>query len=171
MTDIELLFNQLTEKLRQRGYCMTPQRLALMRVLAATEGHPNAASLFASVKVQYPTNSLATVYKTIDLLKDLSEVIEINLHDVSHYDGSKPYSHPHIICTNCRKIIDGDMEESISKLVREVEQNMKFKVQRHQINFYGLCSECQYKLALSEEKQIAFLGSEQIIILTNAFGI
>jgi Fur family transcriptional regulator, peroxide stress response regulator len=150
MTDIQLRFNQLTEKLRQRGYRMTPQRLALIRLIAASEGHPSAANLFTSVKGQYPTMSLATVYKTLDLLKDLNEVIEINLHDVSHYDGNKPYSHPHIICTNCRKIIDGDMEESLSKLVRQVEQNMKFKVQRHQLNFYGLCSECQEKFAFDE---------------------
>lgn len=143
MTDIQLRFNQLTEKLHQRGYRMTPQRLALIRLIAASEGHPNAANLFASVRDQYPTMSLATVYKTIELLKDLNEVIEINLNDVSHYDGNKPYSHPHIICTNCRKILDGDMEESMSKLVREVEQTMHFKVQRHQLNFYGLCLECQ----------------------------
>lgn len=152
MTEIQLRFNQLTEKLHQRGYRMTPQRLALIRLIAASEGHPNAANLFASVKVQYPTMSLATVYKTLDLLKDLNEVIEINLDEVSHYDGNKPYSHPHIICTNCRKIIDGDMEEDMSRLVREVELSMKFKVQRHQLNFYGLCSECQEKIALEEVK-------------------
>jgi Fur family peroxide stress response transcriptional regulator len=152
MTDIQLRFNQLTEKLRQRGYRMTPQRLALIRLIAASEGHPTVADVFTSVKDQYPTMSLATVYKTIDLLKDLNEVIEINLHDVSHYDGNKPYPHPHIICTNCRKIIDGDMDESISKLVRKVEQNMKFKVQRHELMFYGLCSECQDKSSLNEIK-------------------
>ena len=66
MTDIQLCFNQLTEKLRQRSNLMTPQRLALIRLTAAGEEHPNAANLFTSVKVQYPTKSLATVYKTID---------------------------------------------------------------------------------------------------------
>lgn len=150
MTDSELRFNQLTEKLRQHGCRMTPQRLALIRLIASSEGHPNAADLFESVKVQHPTMSLATVYKTIDLLKDLNEVVEINLNNVSHYDGNKPDSHPHIICTNCGKIIDGDMDKSMAKLVREVEQNLKFKVQRHQLNFYGLCSECQDMLAIDE---------------------
>jgi Fur family peroxide stress response transcriptional regulator len=152
MADHQHRFNQLTEKLHQRGYRMTPQRLALIRLIAASEGHPNAGNLFTSVQAQYPTMSLATVYKTLDLLKELNEVVEINLHDVSHYDGNKPYSHPHIICTNCRKIIDGDLEGSLSKLIREVEQNMNFKVQRHQLNFYGLCSECQDKFALDEIK-------------------
>jgi Fur family peroxide stress response transcriptional regulator len=147
MTDIQLRFNQLTEKLRQRGYRMTPQRLALIRLIAASEGHPNATDLYTAVKAQYPTMSLATVYKTIDLLKDLNEIIEINLHQDNHYDGNKPYSHPHIICTRCRKIVDGDMEESMSRLVHEVEQNLKFKIQRHQLNFYGLCSECQDKVS------------------------
>lgn len=150
MTDVQLRFNQLTEKLHQRGYRMTPQRLALIRLIAASEGHPDAARLFATVKEHHPTMSLATVYKTLELLKDLNEVIEIDLHDVSHYDGNKPYPHPHIICTNCQKIIDGEMDESVAKLVSEVEQNTKFKIQRHQLNFYGLCAECQAKFAMDE---------------------
>ena len=147
MTDVQLRCNQLTEKLRQRGCRMTPQRLALIRLIAASEGHPRAADLYNAVKVQYPTMSLATVYKIIDLLKDMDEILEINLHDVSHYDGNKPDPHPHIICTRCQKIIDGDMQVSLSNLVREVEQNLKFKVHRHQLNFYGLCFDCQEQLA------------------------
>jgi len=120
MTEIQLCFNQLTEKLRQRSYLMTPRRLAVIRLTAAGEEHPNAVNLFIAVKVQYPTMSLAIVYKTIDLLKDLN--------DVSHYEESKPYSHPHNICTDCRKIIDGYMEESMSNLIRGVEQNTEFKI-------------------------------------------
>ncbi len=127
MTDINLRLNTLTEKLRQRGYRMTPQRLALIRSIASNEGHPNAADIYTSVKDQYPTMSLATVYKTIELLKDLDEIIEINLHDVSHYDGNKPFPHLHIICNNCRTIIDGDLQESMSNLVHEVEQNLGFQ--------------------------------------------
>lgn len=150
MTDIQLRCNQITAKLRQRGYRMTPQRLALLRLIAASEGHPNADTLYTKVKVDYPTMSLATVYKTIELLKELNEVIEINLHDVSHYDGNKPFPHPHIICTNCRKIIDGDMQKSMSKVIHEVEQNFGYKIQRHELNLYGLCSDCQEELPDSE---------------------
>ena len=61
-----------------------------------------------SLRTQFPTISLATIYKTLTLLKEEGEVLEIDLHNDSRYDGNKPYPHPHLICTQCGKIADGD---------------------------------------------------------------
>jgi Fur family peroxide stress response transcriptional regulator len=138
-------FEQITEKLRLRGYRVTPQRLALIRLIVASAGHPNATSLYQQVKTDYPTMSLATVYKTLDMLKELGEVLEIDLHTDSHYDAKKPYPHPHMMCTQCGLIRDGELSEAVHDLVRDVEQNMGFQVTHHQLNFYGVCSDCRDK--------------------------
>ena len=54
------------------------------------------------VKKVFPTTSLATVYKTVALLKELNEVLELGFPEGSNrYDGNKPYPHPHLICTKC----------------------------------------------------------------------
>jgi Fur family peroxide stress response transcriptional regulator len=143
MTDPQVRFEQLIAKLREREYRLTPQRLELIRLIAASEGHPSASRLYEQIKVQFPTMSLATVYKTLDLLKELGEVLEIDLRDDSHYDGNKPYPHPHLICTKCQKIMDGELDTAVTRMVQEVEQTFGFRIVKHQLDFYGLCPDCQ----------------------------
>lgn len=143
MADSQTRFEQLIAKLREREYRLTPQRVELIRLIAASEDHPSAFRLYEQIKSQFPTMSLATVYKTLDLLKELGEVLEIGLRDDNHYDGNKPYPHPHLICTKCKKIVDGELENSVKNIVQEVEQNFGFKILKHQLDFYGVCPDCQ----------------------------
>ena len=145
MNDPQIRFEQLIAKLKERQYRITPQRVELIRLIAASEDHPSASQLYNQIKVQFPTMSLATVYKTLDLLKEVGEVLEIGLRDDSHYDGNKPYPHPHLICMKCQKIMDGELDAAVGKIVQEVENNFGFRVVKHQLDFYGLCPDCQKK--------------------------
>ena len=119
-TDPELRYNSLLAKLNQRGCRITSHRLALIHLLAVSEGHPNAATLYEQLRMQFPTVSLATIYKTLALLKEEGEVLEIDLHSESHYDGNKPYPHPHLICSRCSRILDGDEVLFIDRLNQEI---------------------------------------------------
>lgn len=143
MTGSQVRSEQLIAKLKEREYRLTPQRMELIRLIAASEGHPSASQLYERIKVQFPTMSLATVYKTLDLLKELGEVLEIGLRDDSHYDGNKPYPHPHLICTKCQNISDGELDTAVKHIVQEVEKNFGFRIEKHQLDFYGLCPDCQ----------------------------
>jgi Fur family peroxide stress response transcriptional regulator len=145
MNDPEIRYQTLVSKLKERGCRLTSHRLALARVLASSTGHPDAAQLYAEIKVQFPTVSLATIYKTLILLKDEGEILEIDLRTNSHYDGNKPYPHPHLICIRCNRIIDGDEVSMLEKLNDEIEQKYQFQISRHQIIYYGICHECQSK--------------------------
>jgi Fur family peroxide stress response transcriptional regulator len=115
----------------------------LVRLIASSEEHPSAAQLYEQIKVQFPTMSLATVYKTLELLKELDEVLEIGLRDDNHYDGHRPYPHPHLICIRCQKIMDGELDATVRSMVNEMEQVFGFRILRHQLDFYGLCPDCQ----------------------------
>jgi Fur family transcriptional regulator, peroxide stress response regulator len=145
MNDPEIRYQTLVSKLKERGCRLTSHRLALARVLASSTGHPDAAQLYAEIKVQFPTVSLATIYKTLILLKDEGEILEIDLRTNSHYDGNKPYPHPHLICIRCNRIIDGDEVSMLEKFNDEIEQKYQFQISRHQIIYYGICHECQSK--------------------------
>ena len=142
MTDPDSRYEYLIAKLRKRNFRMTPQRMALVRVIATSEGHPSANQLYEQVKSQYPTMSPATVYKTLNLFKEMGEVFEIDLKDNSRYDGNKPHPHPHVICISCQKIMDGS-DEPVSNLLDEIESDSGYKIVRHQIIFYGYCPDCQ----------------------------
>jgi len=142
-------YGQLLNTLRLKNYRMTPQRMELLRLIISSDEHPSAAQLYQQIKIDFPTMSYSTVYKTLDLLKELSEVFEIGLREDNHYDGKRPAPHPHLICTNCQKIMDGETGSSISDLIAELERASGYRILRHQLIFYGLCPNCQKKLMVS----------------------
>jgi Fur family peroxide stress response transcriptional regulator len=139
----EKRFQQMLGKLKSLDFRITPQRLAVLRILAASEEHPTAEQIFEKVKVEFPTTSLATIYKTIALLKGLNEVLELGFPDGSNrYDGNKPFPHPHVICTRCRKIMDPDVI-SLDELKDEIGKKTGFRIHYHRLDFFGVCQECQ----------------------------
>jgi Fur family peroxide stress response transcriptional regulator len=143
MVDPQTRFEELVAKLREREYRLTPQRIALLRLLAASNGHPSASQLYEQMKDQFPTTSLATVYKTLNVLKEMDEVLELGFSgDDNRYDGNKPYPHPHLICIRCRKILDPEVSLAQS-LIQEVAQSSGYQIVGHRLDFYGLCPDCQ----------------------------
>jgi Fur family peroxide stress response transcriptional regulator len=143
----EARYRQLVAKLKRHDYRLTPQRVALLRLIAASNGHPSAAHLYDQIWAQFPTTSLATVYKTLNLLKEMGEVLELGFsNDDNRYDGNKPYPHPHLICIRCRKIVDPPVSH-LSDLTEEVARLTGYQVISHRLDFYGLCPECQAEAA------------------------
>jgi Fur family peroxide stress response transcriptional regulator len=135
-------FDELISALQERKYRLTPQRIELVRLIAASEDHPNAALLFSRVRSQFPTMSQATVYKTLDLLKEMDQVLEIDLHEDRHYDGNRPEPHPHLICLQCNQISDVELELDPSSL-KKIEERSGYRVIRPQITLFGLCPDCR----------------------------
>ena len=142
MTDPNVRFNQLIAALKERDFRLTPQRVELVRLIAVSEGHPSAAQLYKKIKVHFPTMSQATVYKTLALLKEMNQVLEIDLRDDSHYDGNRPQPHPHLICMKCNKIVDGEVSLD-QEAIRKLEQVSGYTILRPQITLYGLCPNCK----------------------------
>jgi Fur family peroxide stress response transcriptional regulator len=142
MPDPNVRFDELIAALKEHDFRLTPQRVELVRLIASSEGHPSAAQLYAKIKTQFPTMSHATVYKTLALLKDMNQVLEIDLRDDSHYDGNRLESHPHLICIKCNKIIDGEADFD-PLAIRKLERASGYKILRSQVSFYGLCPDCK----------------------------
>ena len=140
---VEERVTQMLSRLKSHGFRITPQRLAVLRILAASKGHPSVEQIYQEVQVEFPTTSLATVYKTISLLKELNEVLELGFPDGSNrYDGNKPFPHPHVICTRCRKITDPDLVD-FNELSEEMSQKTGYRIFSHRLDFFGLCPDCQ----------------------------
>jgi len=141
--DPQARFEELMGRLREREYRLTPQRVALLRLLAASDEHPSAAMLYDRLRDQFPTTSPGTIYKTLSLLKEMGEVLELGFSDDDNrYDGNKPYPHPHLICIRCRKVIDPEVSLT-QDLIQEVAQQSGFRIVGHRLDFYGLCPTCQ----------------------------
>ena len=145
MADSQARLDELTTRLRERGSRLTPQRMAVLKILAASEEHPSVEQIYERVKADFPMTSLATIYKTVTLLKEMGEVLELGFSDDSNrYDGTRPYPHPHLICTKCRSIVDPEVT-TLSELPQEVAQSTSYRIVSHRLDFFGICPSCQEK--------------------------
>ena len=143
MESREARIAELTRRLAEQGYRITPQRLAVVGALMAARNHPSAEDLFARVRETCPTTSLATVYKTLDTLKEIGEVLELEFRDGSNrYDGLRPQAHPHLVCTRCGKIEDLDLE-GLEEIASRVARSTGYQIRSHRVDFYGVCGKCQ----------------------------
>jgi len=143
MADRNIRLDEITQKLKESGHRLTPQRMAVLKILASSFNHPSVEQVYDQVKVDFPMTSLGTVYKTVTLLKEMGEILELGFGEDSHrYDGARPYPHPHLICIKCNKIIDGDLSLDQESL-RSLEQASGYKILRPQISLYGLCPDCK----------------------------
>jgi Fur family transcriptional regulator, peroxide stress response regulator len=148
MNEADQRYDQIVRKLQEHNHKLTPQRLAVAKILVQSQDHPNVEAIFEKLKKDFPTMSLATVYRNVMLFKSLGEVLEIGFPDGSNrYDGNKPYPHPHVVCVQCKRIIDPDLT-TLQNLTEEVGRKTGFRILTHRLDFFGVCSDC-----LHNEKQ------------------
>lgn len=133
-------------KLRTEGFKVTPQRIAIYNAIYGSMEHPTAEMIYQSLHPDYPTMSLATVYKTMDIFKKIGIVRVLDMgDDSSRYDWDVKV-HPHIRCTVCNSVSDLpgiDMEDIRSKIEAESE----YQVTGQQLSFEGICPHCLKKMS------------------------
>lgn len=143
MADPKKRETRIIEKLRESGHKLTPQRLAVVRILAESKGHPSVEQIYAQLQKDFPTMSLATVYRNVMLLKSLGEVLELGFPDGSNrYDGNKPYPHVHIVCMRCKRILDPDLD-ALKDVKAELARETGFEIVSHRLDFFGFCDQCK----------------------------
>jgi len=130
------------EGLRSAGLRLTPQRLAICRLLADSKEHPTVAQLHTRLSPEFPSLSLATVYSTLNTLASLGLVYELgNAGDgQKHYD---PHTTPHanLICTSCHQIADLN-DTALEAVSSRVAKKSGYQIQGARIAYYGVCPAC-----------------------------
>ena len=130
------------EKYRETGLKMTPQRLAILKYLEGNRNHPSAEDIYNEIRQMYPMISFATVYKTIEVLKRRGNLLELTIDaERRRYDPETRHHH-HLICVQCKKIVDIYSQFAIDVPEEEKES---FEMVGNHIEFYGICPECKRK--------------------------
>ncbi|KPK47432.1 MAG: hypothetical protein AMJ77_03115 [Dehalococcoidia bacterium SM23_28_2] len=135
--------DDLLARLRSAGHRITPQSLAIIKILAESREHPSVDQIYSRVHKDFPTTSLATVYNTLERLKEIGEVLELprSSSGGSRYDGRNPHPHPHLVCTVCGAIEDLDID--LGPAAEEVAAKKGYADVHHRLEFYGVCPRCQ----------------------------
>jgi Fur family ferric uptake transcriptional regulator len=136
---------ELLEAAADAGVRLTSQRRALIETIQEAPGHLDAATLLDLARRRDPNIDRATVYRTIDLLKRLGLIDEL---DLMHLNGEKHYyevrtqkDHLHLACFGCGQI-EELMSPTFERLKREIINDRSFQIDVIRLEVGGLCSRC-----------------------------
>ena len=145
-------------ELRRKGLNVTYQRLLIFKHLMKTKNHPTAEEIYREVIQEYPSLSMATVYKILETLTQHNLISKVNpLHGEARYDGD-PRPHHHLICLSCKKIVDVPVD-SLNDLPFPDVAN--FKVLGYRVQFEGLCESCARQAenqTVAVDNEVTFCG-------------
>ena len=140
------------ELLKKNGLKVTTQRIAILTVLQNRPGeHLTAEEIYDCVRRDYPEIGLATVYRTIQVLSELSLIDKLNLDDgcVRYEIGKvrsedRTHHHHHLICLKCGAVLTFEYD-LLETLEEQIERLMDFQVVDHEVKLYGYCKVCREK--------------------------
>jgi len=125
--------------LQQYNLKVTPQRIEIVNILY-NRGHLNIDILYQLLQEKFPTLSLATIYKNINKMCENLFVSEVKIPNQKTVYELKKEEHSHIICSQCKNILDIAIDTSI--LVAKVEDISNYKIEESSFIFSGTCSQC-----------------------------
>ncbi len=121
--------------MRGRGYKATPQRVAILRALAA-EQHQS----LEEIRGRCPGVGIVTVYRTLGLLDELGIVRRLDFGGGPRYELAENHHH-HMICESCGDV--SEFEECPLDPARLLLEDPRFEVRSHSLEIYGRCAECR----------------------------
>ncbi|MBN1568264.1 MAG: transcriptional repressor [Acidobacteria bacterium] len=137
--------------LRQNGLKKTYQKDLILETFLNTEGHLSVEDVYALVKKRDKKVGVVTVFRTLKSLMACGIAREISLGDgLTRFEHN--YHHPahhHIICTECRKVIEFVCPE-LEKIQEEIVHGYHFQPIRHRFQTYGICEDCREHRAAAE---------------------
>jgi Fur family ferric uptake transcriptional regulator len=127
------------------GHPLTNQRRLLLELLRDAEGHIDAKELYRRASARDESISPATVYRSLNLFKELGLVDEMRLGKVRcYYEIKQSPEHQHLVCQGCGKVIEF-RNPLIGRLIKAVRREHGFKVTKAQLYLEGYCPECAEK--------------------------
>ncbi|WP_104697992.1 MULTISPECIES: Fur family transcriptional regulator [unclassified Helicobacter] len=126
-------------QLKEKKLKVTPQRIAILKEIHKN-GHISIEEIYENIKREYPSISLATIYKNIASMfeANLLREVKIPCHKQRYelaYD-----KHVHITCEKCGKIEDMHLE--LEKLIAECSSATGYQINNVSMVFMGICSTC-----------------------------
>jgi Fur family transcriptional regulator, ferric uptake regulator len=133
-------------QLSSKGFRVTAQRRALIEIIQDAKNHLDAATLLRLGRKRYPKINRATVYRTLDLLKRLGLIDEL---DLMHLEGEKHYyearpnlDHLHLACYKCGAIVEYS-SPTFERLKEEIARQNDFQIGMVRLEVGGWCKQCR----------------------------
>ena len=141
-------YEEILDTLKEGGYRLTPQRVMILSAIASDKGHVTAEEIHEKVKQTYPYIDIATVYRTLQLLKRHRLVLEIDLGSgSSQYELTRADRHHHMVCRECQRTINIDHRRFLEPVRAALLEEFEFEADIDHFAIFGLCKDCRAKQA------------------------
>jgi len=115
---------------------LTPQRRAVIDAVEAQEGAFTVVDVFERARRKEPSLGLATVYRTVELLRDAGSVRQLAGAYVRCHSGH----HHHLVCVSCGAVEETELCGAPSPT--ELRRRHGFRAESHEFEVYGRCARC-----------------------------
>lgn len=134
----------IASQIRQKGFRLTPQRVAILNILHDSGGHLIPVEVFKKAGIILPGITEPTVYRTLDFL------VDNNFASVTHAGGGRleyelamhQHQHHHLVCAVCG-IAEEISQERLQSVYDQFEQVTGFRLIENHYTFIGLCPRCK----------------------------
>jgi Fur family ferric uptake transcriptional regulator len=139
-------------RLRQSGYKITPQRVAIIKTVVESSELLTPAAIYEKVHQAHPEVGEVTVYRTLNILSELRLVCIVHTgENIQSYISRPSGHHDHLICSKCGKVVNFT-GCTLSNLEKRLISETGFKIDEHRLDFFGECSECSDRVTLDLRK-------------------
>ncbi len=132
----------LADVLRQRGYRVTVQRLAVLRAVSG-KPHVSADAVAETVRAELGAISLQAVYDVLDVLVDVGLIRRIQpAGSPARFEARVSDNHHHVICRICGRTADVDCAVGYAPCLTAVD-DMGYEIDEAEVIYWGRCPACQ----------------------------
>jgi Fur family transcriptional regulator, ferric uptake regulator len=129
--------------LEEAGYRLTAPRRAVADLIGGRRGHFTADELLAESRRRRLGVTRATVFRSLDVLADLSLIERLDLPTGEHaFVACEPAHHHHIVCSSCGRSTEVD-DNGLEAVAAAVERQSGYRVDTHRLELFGLCPGCR----------------------------
>jgi len=135
--------NPLIAALQASGHRITRQRRVVLEVLEGSQEHLDAEALYQRARQRSPRISLATVYRTVAVLKQMGLVAEYSLgEEHGHFETVSETPHYHFTCLGCGQVVEFDAPQ-VDLAIQELAEREGLEVRAVQFSLTGYCAHCR----------------------------
>lgn len=132
----------LVNRLRARGLRVTPQRAMILEAVESISGHMTAEDVHTRVQRVSPYVNLATVYRTLDLLRGLNLITDADMGTgATHFALRSHADHHHAICRGCQKSLEFP-PALLDDFMSSLQTQYRFRAEANHIVVFGWCPQC-----------------------------
>ena len=137
----------ILDLLRERGHRQTPARIALIEAFSQEEKPLSAPELLACLVQRGVFVNKTTLYRELSFLQAQGIVTDVRFDErLARYELADAHGeghHHHVVCTTCDRVEDVHLPGDLRMEERALEQQTRFVIDRHVLEFFGTCVDCR----------------------------